>query len=114
MLDLEVAHLGAPVFDLAFLLCHLVLKAVHRTTEAAALHAAGDAFVGSYQQHAHRQQDSSDLAGHTACLLLARVDGLSPAGYLTGDEQQTVRELALDQLRHPERTMDDLWSAAAG
>ncbi len=114
VLDLEVAHLGAPVFDLAFLLCHLILKAVHRPVDAAAFHAAGDAFLDAYAQHADRQQNSADLAGHTACLLLARVDGLSPAGYLTRDEQATVRNLALDQLRHPERRMDDLWAAATG
>src|SRR5260370_576343 len=30
VLDFEVGHLGDPVFDVAFLLNHLLLKAIHR------------------------------------------------------------------------------------
>lgn len=48
VLDHEVGHIGDPQFDLAFMLSHLVLKAVHRPDRAAAYRACGEAFLGAY------------------------------------------------------------------
>ncbi len=44
LLDFEVAHLGNPVFDLAFMLNHLALKAIHRPELAPQYNAAARAF----------------------------------------------------------------------
>jgi hypothetical protein len=41
------------------------------------------------------------LARNVACLLLARVDGKSPADYLDEEEQVSVRELGRAMLSDP-------------
>lgn len=89
VIDLEVAHRGDPAFDVAFLVTHLLLKALHLPATRAALLAERDAFLTAYGQGpgvAH--------AGHlrrlVACLLLARVRGSSPVEYLTRAEQEHV------------------------
>jgi len=96
VVDWEVAHVGAPVFDLAFLVCHLVLKSVHRPEQAAACRETARRFLGGYGADAER-----DLAEHVACLLLARVDGTSPAAYLTAAQQVRVRALGRRMLGSP-------------
>jgi hypothetical protein len=100
VLDWEVAHYGDPVFDLAFLQAHLVLKAVHRPADAAAYRSLAIGFLDDYaalvEPALHRPDEY--LAGQVACLLLARVDGKSPAGYLTPPERGRVRGLAVHAL----------------
>jgi 5-methylthioribose kinase len=95
-----VAHVGDPTFDLAYLLCHLVLKAVHRPGCAASYRDTARRFLGAYGAPA-----SGELSANVACLLLARVDGKSPADYLDPDEQKEVRELGRAMLVDPE-TLD--------
>jgi len=113
VLDFEVAHFGAAVFDLAFLLCHLVLKALHAPTLAPELAQAALAFIGAYQTTAWPRRDGGGvperLGWHTACLLLARVDGLSPAPYLRADTANTVRRLALDLLAADDPGPAEVW-----
>lgn len=100
VLDWEVAHYGDPVFDLAFLQAHLLLKAVHRPADGPGLRSLATDFLDHYaalvDPGLHRPDDY--LAGQIACLLLARVDGKSPAGYLTAAERDIVREVAVDAL----------------
>lgn len=116
-LDLEVAHYGAAVFDLAFLHAHLLLKAIHRVDRARALRAVAEKF-----QHAYAAQVGDGLGAlattrlgwHTACLVLARVSGLSPVGYLTAQQQQVACELATRALGAPERPVQDLWALLVG
>ena len=50
LLDFEVAHLGNPVFDLAFMLNHLALKAIHRPELAPQYNAAARAFWTAYRR----------------------------------------------------------------
>ena len=50
LLDFEVAHLGNPVFDLAFMLNHLALKAIHRPELAPQYNAAARAFWTAYRK----------------------------------------------------------------
>jgi 5-methylthioribose kinase len=97
VLDWEVAHVGDPDFDLAYLLCHLTLKAVHRPAAAPDYRETARLFLGAYGREA-----DEPLAANVACLLLARVDGKSPADYLGGSEQERVRELGVTMLRKPE------------
>lgn len=96
VIDWEVAHVGDPGFDLSFLLCHLTLKAVHRPRDAAAYRATADAFLKAYGT-----APDPELGAGVACLLLARVDGKSPADYLTARERDEVRELGRNMLRDP-------------
>jgi aminoglycoside phosphotransferase (APT) family kinase protein len=90
VLDFEVAHLGDPAFDLAFLHNHLVLKAIHRPAARDAYRACAEAFDAAYTQPVHAPY----VRQHQGCLLLARVDGKSPAEYLTEDERTTARAMA--------------------
>src|ERR1700722_12470796 len=118
VLDFEVAHTGAAVFDVAFMQSHLVLKALHRPRSAVAIAAAAAAFRSAYETAAARMTGTGkgngpaagDLLGtHVACLLLARVDGLSPASYLTPATAGVVRELALALLAGPGPDITDIW-----
>jgi 5-methylthioribose kinase len=96
VLDWEVAHVGDPDFDRAYLLCHLTLKAVHRPAGAAAYRETARRFLGACGREADYV-----LAANVACLLLARVDGKSPADYLDEREQDQVRELGRTMLHSP-------------
>ena len=102
VIDFEVAHVGDPVFDLAFLITHLVLKSVHRLAMAGAYRACAAQFLESYKEEAGAGFVPADesLALHVGCLVLARVDGKSPAGYLTAEEQERAWGVGLGLLRH--------------
>lgn len=119
VLDFEVAHTGAAVFDVAFMLSHLVLKAVHRPSQAGAMDEAAAAFLAAYGTAAGAgavgggvgaSGDGDRLLGaHLACLLLARVDGLSPAPYLAPATADLIRGLAVAQLTGPGPTVAEIW-----
>lgn len=104
VLDFEVAHLGDPAFDVAFMLNHLLLKTIHRPGDGAAYRACADAFVSAYGE----QPDEYVLA-HLGCLLLARVDGKSPAEYLTDDERVAARERARSILLDRPEALGEVW-----
>jgi aminoglycoside phosphotransferase (APT) family kinase protein len=107
-LDFEVAHLGDPAFDVAFLLTHLVLKGVHRPQDRAALRRAATAFLDAYMSVAGAAApDDGAVVAELGCLLLARVDGKSPAEYLTGEiATGRVRSMARDLLLGGGRRLD--------
>jgi 5-methylthioribose kinase len=109
VLDWEVAHLGDPVFDLAFLLTHLITKALHRPESAAALRSLGDTFLAAYRSTAARPIDLPYLGAHVAALVLARVDGTSPVDYLDELARQHARRIATAALAAAQATPDDLW-----
>jgi 5-methylthioribose kinase len=84
-IDFEVVHWGNPAFDTAFLLNHLALKAVHRPTDAAAYHAAAEAFFDAYAEALATLPRAAVTAAairQVGCLLRARADGKSRAEYL--------------------------------
>lgn len=97
LLDAECATWGDPAFDLAFLLNHFLLKAVH-------LPAQRDEFLGAFGAiaNAYRASQSwepardfeSRAAALLAGLFLARVDGKSPVEYLSTESQARVRQIA--------------------
>ncbi len=91
ILDFEVTHVGNPVFDLAFLLAHLLCK-LFRTDEALEeklLIASAEGFVSAY---AGVREISQSLSLHTALIALARVEGKSPVNYLNeGKQNQLVK-----------------------
>lgn len=97
VIDWEICHFGDPIFDVASVLGHLLLKAIHRPSVADDYLDACRRLLGSYVQHAPLR-DWPYLMQQTACFMLARVDGKSPAEYLTDDERQRTRQLTLRTL----------------
>jgi aminoglycoside phosphotransferase (APT) family kinase protein len=106
LLDWEVAHTGDPSFDIAFLLTHLLLKAVHRPELAGTLAAGAEAFRAGY---GGADTDAAHVAAQVGCLLLARVDGRSPANYLSEPDRIRVRALARRLLNDPEPSIATAW-----
>ncbi|WP_157181290.1 phosphotransferase family protein [Actinopolymorpha alba] len=112
VLDFEVAHLGNPVFDVAFLLHHLVMKAVHVVGAGPRLQACGAAFLSAYATAGGLVTDPGLVVRHTGALLLARVHGKSPAAYLTRTQAERVSVLGAAAVRGDYAGPGDLWAAA--
>jgi tRNA A-37 threonylcarbamoyl transferase component Bud32 len=110
IIDLEVAHVGSPVFDTAFMLNHLLLKGIHAPTLAPQYHHCGRLFLSVYQQTVapSLREPIEQVAAETGCLMLARVDGKSPAEYLTAPQQNAARELGRTLLLDPCGSIDEL------
>ncbi len=114
VIDWEVAHIGDPVFDVAFLITHLACKTLHRPADGPAFHAAAAAFMASYNQAsapALGELDPGYLARQVGCLLLARMDGKSPATYLSAPQRARGRALAREVLLADDnQRWGDLWA----
>jgi 5-methylthioribose kinase len=108
VIDHEVAHFGNPVFDIAFFLSFVVLSAVRWQQLRDDMRRLGDVFLDAY--HAHTGPgfagDAAAISGHTACLVLARTDGKSPAPFL-GEARDYARHVGIGILREPERGLWD-------
>lgn len=107
-LDAECAWYGDPAFDLAFCLNHLLLKTLARPDRRDALARSFTALVEAYADEV-TWEPRADVLARTAhllpCLFLARVDGKSPAEYLTTDAQRAkVRRAALAWIEAPRDT----------
>ena len=110
VLDWEVAHLGCPAFDLSFMLTHLVLKTLHRPQFAKGYERVANAFIDSYREGVGREfPPDRQLVLNIGCLLLARVDGKSPAPYLTEDDAARARSLATELVRGGPSTAMAVW-----
>ena len=103
-LDAECAVYGDPAFDLAFCTTHLLLKAVW--SGDARLNEAASALVAAYRAGVDWEDAGDALlrAGKlTAALLLARVEGKSPAPYLTDPvHKRVVRDQARAMILAPQ------------
>jgi aminoglycoside phosphotransferase (APT) family kinase protein len=120
ILDAEVAWFGDPALDAAFLLNHLLLKALrdapHAESFLALATGAWAAYVASLGSHA-----SADLEARTTrlllCLMLARVHGKSPVEYLDGARRGLVTAFVLGHLPAPPPSLSGLlgaWRRALG
>lgn len=111
VIDFEVAHLGDPVFDVAFLTNHLVLKAIHRPDDLRALAQCAERFWETYLAGVPDGWfgEASYVLSHLGALLVARVDGKSPAEYLGAAGQRAARELGRSLLSDPPSHLDDVW-----
>lgn len=98
LLDYEVVHVGWPEFDVASLVNHLTLKFIHLG------HAA---LVETARQFLGGREVNLPLLG---ALLLARVDGKSPAEYLREKEKTRIRDAGQKLLRGEFASYDDLIS----
>ena len=103
VVDFEVAHVGNPVFDLAFFLSFVLLSAIRWPDRAGELQTLGDGFLAAYRSGSPFPLDDGTIAGHTACLVLARTDGKSPAQFLDGASRDHAREIAIAMLDAPGR-----------
>lgn len=113
-LDFEVAHWGDPAFDTAFMLTHLVAKAVHRRAAAAYLSAAR-VFWEAYQADAGSAgATEADTVTELGVLLLCRVDGKSSLEYFDADDRALVRALSRTLIRARESVLESVLDAVAG
>jgi 5-methylthioribose kinase len=95
-IDFEVIHFGDPAFDAAFLLNHLALKSFLRPADKPRFAAAAAQFLDSLAAglpEECRWMEEAALA-HLGPLMLARVDGKSPAEYLGPNLRPRVRATA--------------------
>ncbi len=115
VLDAECAWYGDPAFDPAFCLNHLLLKCLWVPDAKDAFLACFTAFADAYlagvdweARDALERRIASLLPG----LLLARVDGKSPAEYLVTDAQKDlVRRVARALLATPPSTLEEIRTA---
>jgi len=110
VIDFEVAHYGDPAFDLAFMLCHLTLKALHRPQDAAALDRCAVTFAECYERSvgAELGPDWPYVMAHVGCLVLARVRGKSPAPYLSDAGRDAAWRAGCALLASPPERVTDL------
>ena len=110
-LDAETACYGDPVFDLAFCLNHLLLKAAHRPLDARAYANSFEALKRAYLAGVTWEEAQAldrRTASLLAALLLARVDGKSPVEYAI--DRELVRRAALRFLDRDDLTLAALAS----
>ena len=102
-LDTECAVWGDGAFDLAFCLTHLLLKSIWLPDHWGALLESFELLSGAYLA-AVVWEDADAVSVRAAALvgalLLARVDGKSPAGYLDEPAEHLVRARAKVILGH--------------
>ena len=112
VIDFEVAHLGDPAFDVAFMTSHLVLKAIHRPVDRHAYATCAERFWFSYRNAipATLAFQPDHILRHLGALLLARVDGKSPAEYLTAVEHDVTRALGRRLVLEPPDSLDEVWT----
>jgi aminoglycoside phosphotransferase (APT) family kinase protein len=93
VIDFEVAHIGDPAFDVAFMLNHLLLKLVHVPGSSEELAWCAREFWDAYRSAVPFEllPDLAYVLGHVGALMVARVDGKSPAEYLSPAGQEVAR-----------------------
>ncbi len=118
LLDCEPTYYGDASFDLAFLLTHLLLKALYHAPSDPGLADLVAAATRAYLDE-RGLDDSGIITTRTArlvlLLLLARVDGKSPVEYLPEEKQEQVRRFVLPRLGPADFPLDRLsreWFAA--
>jgi Ser/Thr protein kinase RdoA (MazF antagonist) len=112
ILDAECAYRGDPAFDLAFFINHLVLKAICRSQDQAALTVLFERFRAAYAPFITWETAAAveaRAAGLLPGLLLGRVDGKSPIEYLDAPQRARTRAAAIQLLKSPVPTLPALW-----
>ena len=105
-IDFEVIHYGDPAFDAGFLINHLLLKTVYLGED---YRPAARLFFEKVSRAVNKDWFEPAVIRHLGALMLARVDGKSPAEYIRTDAlRKRVRELARHIILQPPRSMDAL------
>ena len=116
-IDFEVIHFGDPAFDSAFLLNHLLLKSFYRPEWSTGFAELAGRFWEAYRGGLPPDCDWMEPAtlAHLGCLLLARIDGKSPAEYITDEELRArVREFARSLIVSSPASIADVFAQARG
>ena len=90
ILDFEVTHVGNPVFDIAFLIAHLLCKFFHApdSLQAKLLANTANSF---YKEYLKIRSIADSFGRHTALISLARVEGKSLVNYLSKTQQEKLQ-----------------------
>ena len=81
--DVEIAHWGDPAFDVAYFLTHLILKATVLEAIRGQVLGCAAAFWAAYLRSVPAWEGiEADTLAEVGCLLLARIEGKSPAAYV--------------------------------
>jgi aminoglycoside phosphotransferase (APT) family kinase protein len=111
-LDAECAWYGDPAFDLAFCLNHLLLKCLPVPLAAKRLASSFEMMVSAYRARINWEdpvQFEARCAALLPGLLLARVDGKSPAEYITTEKDRDyVRAVARPMIASRLPTLIDI------
>ena len=114
-LDAECACMGDPAFDLAFCLNHLLLKCLWNPPAREAFLACFEALAEAYLAGVD-WEPVAELEARAAsllpALLLARVDGKSPAEYITTEAQRShIRRCARPLIETPPTRLAEVLAA---
>ncbi|MCD8139675.1 MAG: aminoglycoside phosphotransferase family protein [Planctomycetaceae bacterium] len=112
ILDFEVAHYGHPAFDLAFFSNHFLLKSVKNKQWNGAYLTMLRYMLDRYFAEMDFM-DGGDLEATfirlLALLFLARVDGKSPAEYITEEtDKALIRSIAFSMIEDDTRTREEM------
>jgi 5-methylthioribose kinase len=116
-IDFEVTHFGDPAFDSAFLLNHLLLKSFYRPEWSTHFARLAERFWKVYRSEFPPDCDWIEPAtiSHLGCLLLARIDGKSPAEYIAEPTLQArVRQFARRLITSPPARVSQVFEQAQG
>jgi Ser/Thr protein kinase RdoA (MazF antagonist) len=112
-IDAECAWYGDPAFDLAFVLNHLLIKALWMPLSADALMRSFSALRTAYFTHVDFEPPEaldSRAASLLPALALARVDGKSPVEYLDEPARRRLRALSIGLFERRIDALDALTS----
>jgi len=112
-IDFEVIHFGDPSFDAAFLLNHLLLKSYRFPLWREGFQSAAREFWRMLMEFVPRECDWFERATieHLGCLLLARIDGKSPAEYIADEGlKETIRQAARSIIVNPPAAVLDVFA----
>ncbi len=115
-LDAECAWYGDPAFDIAFCLNHMLLKSLWSPQFQPLFHNCFGAMASAWLDQVdweNRDGAESRVASLLPGLFLGRVDGKSPAEYVTDEiDKDRVRRVARELLLNPARRLKavlDAW-----
>jgi thiamine kinase-like enzyme len=93
LIDFEVAHWGNPVFDVAYCLGHLMLKAWYLKRIEDILQLI-ESFLARYNKQVN------NVIPHLGLMLLARMDGKSPVNYIKNENtKNAIRKVAINWIQ---------------
>jgi 5-methylthioribose kinase len=113
-IDFEVIHFGDPAFDAAFMLNHLLLKSFHMPAAAPELAGLADTFWEALTEDLPLDASALEARAlhHLGGLLLARIDGKSPAEYIREESaRERIRRFAQELIRERPRTVREVFGA---
>ncbi|HUO08243.1 MAG TPA: phosphotransferase [Phycisphaerae bacterium] len=119
LLDFEVAFYGHCAFDVATLINHLLLKGFYHHKHWRPFMLMADGFWQTYRNTADPEltRSAGAIGGHVlGALMLARIDGKSPAEYLIPDtaRQDQVRRAAKAILTAKDPSLDQALDIVSG